>query len=117
MKKLLLIILLLAGAGVAAVQTGYARPLIAPLIAGQVERSLVAGGMGPQRAECMAGRMVDRLSLTQLWTLRQAMAPREGEPEQARGVLPTIKRLRRTQDGEIIAVVTSSAALCAVGLG
>jgi hypothetical protein len=53
----------------------------------------------------------------QLWTLRQAMAPREGEPEQARGALDSIKRLRRTEDGEIVGVVTSSAALCAIGLG
>lgn len=113
MKKLLLIILALIGAGVAAVQTGYARPIIA----WQVERSLVAGGMGQSRAHCMAGRMVDRLSLTQLWTLRQAMAPREGESEQARGVFGTIKRLKRTDDPEIIGVVTTSAALCAVRLG
>ncbi len=113
MKKLLLIMLLLIGAGVLAVQTGAARPLIA----WQVERSLVSGGMGPKRAECMAGRMVDRLSVGQLWTLRRAMAPREGEPEIARRPLGSIKRLRRTEDGEIISVVTSSAALCAIGIG
>lgn len=113
MKKLLLILLLLIGAGVLAVTTGAARPLIV----WQVERSLTAGGMGERRAECMAGRMADRLSLGQLWTLRQAMAPREGEPEQARGLLGTIARLRRTDDGEIVGVVTSSAALCAIGIG
>lgn len=113
MKKLLWITLLALGAGVAAVQTGYARPVLA----WQVERSLVAGGMGQNRAQCMAGRMVDRLSLTQLWTLRQAMAPRDGESEQARGVFRTIKRLKRADDPEIIGVVTSSAALCAVRLG
>lgn len=113
MKKLLVIIVLLAGAGVAAVQTGYARPVIV----WQVERSLVASGMGEGRAECMAGRMADRLSLMQLWTLRQAMAPRAGESEQARGIFDSIKRLRRTEDGEIVGVVTSSAALCAIGLG
>ena len=113
MKKLLLIIFLLIGAGVAAVQTGAARPVIV----WQVERSLVASGMGEGRAHCMAGRMVDRLSLGQLWTLRQAMAPREGEPENASGLFDSIKRLRRTEDGEIIGVVTSSAALCAIGIG
>lgn len=113
MKKLLLIILVLIGAGVVAVQTGTARPVIV----WQVERSLVSSGMGEGRAECMAGRMVDRLSLMQLWTLRQAMAPREGEPENARGLFDSIKRLQRTEDGEIVGVVTSSAALCAIGLG
>lgn len=113
MKKLLLIILLLIGAGVLAVQTGYARPLVT----WQVERSLVAGGMGEGRASCMAGRMADRLSLIQLYKLQRAMAPRDGEPEIARGILGTIQRLRRSEDGEIVGVVTTSAALCAIGLG
>jgi hypothetical protein len=113
MRKAILAVLVIVALAVLAVQAGYARPVIV----WQVERSLVAGGMGPKRAECMAGRMVDRLTLGQLWTLSQAMAPREGEPEQARGPLGSIKRLRRTEDGEIIGVVTSSAALCAIGLG
>jgi hypothetical protein len=113
MKKLLLIILFLIGASVLAVETGLARSLIA----WQVERSLAASGMGQQRAECMAGRMVDRLSLGQLWTLRQAMVPRRDEPGIARGPLSIIKLLHRTEDSEIIGVVASSAALCAIGLG
>jgi hypothetical protein len=45
------------------------------------------------------------------------MAPRDGEPENARGIFDSINRLRRTEDGEIIGVVTTSAALCAIGLG
>ena len=113
MRKAVLAVLVLFGLGALAVETGHARPLIV----WQVERSLIASGMGEGRAECMAGRMVDRLSLMQLWTLRRAMAPREGEPENARGLFDSIKRLRRTEDGEIIGVVTSSAALCAIGLG
>ena len=113
MKKLLLIFVLLIGAGVIAVQTGLARPLIKA----QVEASLVAGGMGEGRAECMAGRVTDRLSLWQIYKLRRAMAPREGEPETARGIIGTITRLRRSEDGEIVSVVTTSAALCAIGLG
>ncbi|MFN3989929.1 MAG: hypothetical protein ACK4IS_06700 [Erythrobacter sp.] len=113
MRKAVLALLVIIALAALAVQTGYARPLIV----WQVQRSLVASGIGEGRAECMAGRMVNRLSLMQLWTLRQAMAPREGEPEQARGLFGSIKRLRRTEDGEIIGVVTSSAALCAIGLG
>lgn len=113
MRKVILAVLVIVALAILAVQTGAARPVIV----WQVERSLVAGGMGESRARCMAVRMVDRLSLGQLWTLRQAMAPRQGEPEQARGLLGTIARLRRTEDGEIVGVVTSSAALCAIGIG
>lgn len=113
MKKLLFVLLLLMGAGVLAVQTGVARPMIAA----QVERSLMASGIGPRRAECMAGRMVDRLSLWHLYTLQRAMAPRDGETRSAPGIIGTITRLRRSEDGEIIGVVTSSAALCAIRIG
>ncbi len=113
MKKLLFILLLVIGAGVLAVQTGAA----SPIIAAQVERSLMASGVGPRRAECMAGRMVDRLSLWQLYTLQRAMAPRDGETREAPGIIGTVTRLRRSEDNEIVAVVTSSAALCAIGIG
>ncbi|MGY6552670.1 MAG: hypothetical protein ACXIT4_12390 [Erythrobacter sp.] len=113
MKKLVLAILLLIAAGALAVQTGYARPIIKE----QVERSLVGSGMGPKRADCMARRMVDRLSLWQLYKLHRAMAPRDGEPATAPGIIGTVKRLRRSEDSEILGVVISSAALCAVRLG
>jgi uncharacterized protein (DUF58 family) len=113
MRKLLLALLLLIGLAVIAVQTGFARPVIK----WQVERSLVASGMGEGRADCMAGRMVDRLTLGQLYTLQRAMAPRDGEPETARGIFGTIQRLRRSEDGEVVGVVTTSAALCAIGIG
>jgi hypothetical protein len=61
--------------------------------------------------------MVDRLSIGQLWKLRQGMAAREGEPEEGYGLGELIKRLRRVGDGEAVAVLTTSAPLCAIGIG
>ena len=101
MRKLfimVLVVLLLAGG---AVYTGLANPLIERQVAG----ALVQSGIGENRAECMAGRMVDRLTVVQLWKLKQAMAAREGEPENGGGLGEIVKRLRRVGDGEVVAVL------------
>lgn len=113
MRKLiigLLLILLLAGG---ALYTGLANPLVEA----QVKGALVDAGLGEKRAACMAERMVDRLSIAQLWKLRQGMAPQEGEPEGGYGLGELVKRLSRVEDGEAVAVLTTSAGLCALGIG
>jgi predicted oxidoreductase (fatty acid repression mutant protein) len=113
MKKLiisLLLIILLAGG---AVFTGLANPLVEM----QVKSALVESGIGEKRAACMAERMVDRLTIPQLWKLRQGMAAQEGEPEEGYGLGELIKRLDRVDDSEAVAVLTTSAGLCAIGIG
>lgn len=113
MRKLimgLLLVLLLAGG---AVFTGLANPLVELKVKG----ALVESGMGEKRAACMAERMVDRLTIGQLWKLRQGMAPQAGEPEEGYGLGELVKRLRRVEDGEAVAVLTTSAGLCAIGIG
>jgi hypothetical protein len=107
---LMLVLVLLAGVAVFA-------GLADPLIAGRIEASLVDAGVGEKRAECMAGRMVDRLNVVQLWKLRQGMAAQDGEPEDGYGLGELIKRLDRVDDGEAVAVLTTSAGLCALGIG
>jgi hypothetical protein len=113
MRKLIigvLLILLLTGG---AVYTGLANPLIAM----QVKGALVEAGVGDKRAACMADRMVERLTVSQLWKLRQGMAAQEGEHENAAGLGELVKRLNRVEDGEAVAVLTTSAGLCALGIG
>ncbi|MCZ8370372.1 MAG: hypothetical protein O9293_10470 [Porphyrobacter sp.] len=113
MKKLLIGLLLIVGIGAGALFSGLANPLVEM----QVKSALVESGIGEKRATCMAERMVDRLTLGQLWKLRQGMAPQEGEPEEGYGLGELIKRLRRVDDGEAVAVLTTSAGLCALGIG
>ncbi|MBD3728913.1 MAG: hypothetical protein IE933_04335 [Sphingomonadales bacterium] len=113
MRKLLAALAALAILAAVAVPTGLADPLIRY----RVHAALVEGGMSDQRADCMAGRMVKRLSLWQLYKLHRAMAPLAGESEQPGGIGETIKRLRRGTDTETVAVVTTSAGLCAAGIG
>jgi hypothetical protein len=113
MRKLIILFLLLAVLVGGAVYSGLANPLIERQVAG----ALVQAGVNEQRADCMAGRMVDRLNVVQLWKLRQGLAPQEGEPTSGYGLGELIKRVRRTQDGEAVAVLTTSAGLCALGIG
>lgn len=96
-----------------AFQTGLADPLVK----WQVQSALEESGVSEKRAECMSDRMVDRLSLLQLYKLQQGMKPREGEPDGGYGLGELVKRLRRVGDGEAVAVVTTSAGLCAIGIG
>ena len=113
MRKLIigvLLILLLAGG---ALSSGLANPVVA----WQVEGALVQSGLGEKRAACMAERMVDRLTIVQLWKLRQGMAAQPGEPEEGYGLGELVKRLDRVDDGEAVAVLTTSAGLCAIGIG
>ena len=113
MRKLLIGLLLIILVGAGAVFTGLANPLVEM----QVKGALVESGIGEMRATCMAERLVDRLTIGQLWKLRQGMAAQEGEPEEGYGLGELVKRLDRVNDGEAVAVLTTSAGLCAIGIG
>lgn len=78
----------------------------------RLREGLVDAGLSEPMAACMAGRMVDRLSLIQL--------RRIGDLPRARGEASLdgfLHRVRALGDREILAVSSSSAALCAAGLG
>ena len=113
MRKLIIGLLLIIALGAGALFSGLANPLVEM----QVKYALVQSGIGESRAECMAERMVKRLTLGQLWKLRQGMAAQDGEPEAGYGLGELIKRLDRVDNGEAVAVLTTSAGLCAIGIG
>lgn len=113
MRKLIIGLLLIVAAGAGALFSGLADPLVEM----QVKSALIQSGIGENRAACMAGRMVERLSIGQLWALRQGMAAQPGEPQAGYGLGELLKRLDRVEDGEAAAVLTTSAGLCAIGIG
>ena len=77
-----------------------------------MQSALVDAGLSERNADCMAGRMVDRLTIDQLRKL-EAMKAREGEPTD---LASYVRRVRNVGDAEVISVTASSAALCATGL-
>jgi len=76
---------------------------------GQVKSAMMDAGLSEANSSCMAERMTDRLTLTQLQKLKQL----KGEK---RGLMDYVSAVRRVGDTEAIKVTASSAALCATGL-
>lgn len=76
----------------------------------RVRGALVESGVSTKRADCMARRMVARLSIIQLWKLQRFA-------EEKRTLGAYMRGVKRVGDSEAVAVTASSAALCAVGLG
>lgn len=79
---------------------------------GRVQSALIDAGLSERNADCMAERMVDRLTIDQLRKL-EAMKARESEPTD---LASYVRRVRDVGDAEVISVTASSAALCATGL-
>ncbi|HEV7660317.1 MAG TPA: hypothetical protein VGO55_10770 [Allosphingosinicella sp.] len=78
----------------------------------RLRAGLVNAGLPRSLAACMAERMAERLSLIQL--RRIGDLPRASSSV---SVEQFLHRVRSLGDAQILAVSSSSAALCAVGLG
>lgn len=81
----------------------------------RVESALLKAGLSEPNADCMAERMVDRLTIPQLRKL-EALRGKPGEPIRPRTLRQFVERVRAVGDSEVVAVAASSAALCATGL-
>lgn len=81
----------------------------------RVRSALVSGGLSDRDADCMAGRMVDRLTIAQLRRL-EALSGQSRETLGRLSLAQYIDLVRRIGDAEVIAVTSTSAALCATGL-
>lgn len=75
----------------------------------RVRSALVDAGLSEHNADCMAHRMVDRLTISQLRKLEAL----EGEK---RSLADYVEAVERVGDAEVLSVTASSAALCATGL-
>jgi hypothetical protein len=81
----------------------------------RIRTALVDAGLSRPVASCMAGRMVDRLSLMQLNKLR-GLGKLQDKKLRQLSIEEFVKRTKALQDPEILGVVTSSAMICSVGL-
>lgn len=79
----------------------------------RVETALREAGASAPMASCMAKRMTDRLSIPQLQKLSRARgAP--GEKVSDLSASELMARVNRIDDPEVVSVVTTSAAACAL---
>lgn len=81
----------------------------------RVEGALLANGMPLPMAECMAPRLVDRLSIEQLQKLEQ-LAPQGDETLIPQSRSEAIDRLRRVDDSEAVAALVGTATSCGIEL-
>jgi hypothetical protein len=79
----------------------------------RIRNSLIEAGLPQPIAGCMAGRMVDRLSLMQLNKLRGLNKLKDKKVQQL-SIEEFVKRTKALQDPEILGVVTSSGVICAI---
>lgn len=77
----------------------------------RVERALTDNGVPPNLADCMAGRLVDRLSIAQLRKLERA-APQEGESRVPVSREDALARIRRVDDEQAVEQVVITATRC-----
>ena len=80
----------------------------------RVRSALSEAGLNDRVSDCMAGRMVDRLSIEQLKKLER-LKSRSGERDPVT-IDDYLGRVARVGDAEVVAVTSSSAALCATGI-
>ncbi len=78
----------------------------------RLRTGLVNAGLSQSIAACMADRMVDRLSLLQLRRLGSLASLRDKNAGDL-SLNQFLHKVRALKDPEILAVTTSSAALCA----
>lgn len=79
----------------------------------RVRSGLVEAGLSAPMAACMAERMVDRLSLLQLRRIGRLGDLREANVREL-SVDQFLHRARAIGDPEILAVMTTSAGICAI---
>jgi hypothetical protein len=75
----------------------------------RVRSALIDAGLSQDNADCMAHRMVDRLTISQLRKLEALKGDR-------RSVADFVAAVARVNDPEVLTVTASSAALCSTGL-
>ena len=75
----------------------------------RVRSALVEAGLSSSDANCMARRMVDRLTIAQLRKLEALEGDRQTLDEY-------VEAVRQVGDAETLAVTASSAVLCTTGL-
>ncbi|MPT46898.1 MAG: hypothetical protein E2598_00565 [Sphingobium sp.] len=80
----------------------------------RLRTKLVDAGISYDMADCMAGYMVDRLSITQLRRM-QSLASIRSEDLRKLTIAEYLHKVRALQDPEILTVTTKSTVICALG--
>lgn len=111
MKRFLILILLVAALGLGAWWLMREDGLVEQVTEARVESALLANGVPPELAECMAPKLTDRLSIAQLVRLER-LAPEEGEEALPASGDEALERLRRVDDPQAVEALFVTAGRC-----
>jgi len=81
----------------------------------RVEQALLDNGAPAPLAECMAGKLVDQLTIEQLLKLEE-LAPQEGETRIPLSRAEVIERFNRVDDPEAVRALATSGASCSLSI-
>lgn len=81
----------------------------------RVEGALLANGVPQPVAECMAPKLTDRLSISQLRSLEK-LGPQGGETRIPQTRAEVLDRLRRVEDSEAVSALISVATGCSLSV-
>ena len=115
MRSIVLLIIVLA-IGVGAYFMLRDDGLLEQVTEARVEQALLANGVPENLATCMAPRMVDRLSISQLRKLER-LAPEEGEERMPQSMGAAMARLRRVDDREAVEQLVRVGGGCGLEVG
>lgn len=112
-KLALLFLLFLAGVGAFWFLGGQA--LLEKVTEARVEQALLDNGAPAPLAECMAGKLVNQLSIEQLLKLER-LAPEEGEDRLPASGREALARINRVDDPEAVRALAGAGAGCSVSI-
>ena len=113
MRYLLLFLVFLAGLGAFWVLGG--EKLLEKVTEARVEQALLDNGAPQPLASCMAGKLVDTLTIEQLLKLEK-LAPGEGEARVPLSRREVIERLNRVDDPEAVRALAGAGAGCSLSI-
>lgn len=82
----------------------------------RVRSAIIDAGLSASTADCMASRMTDELTISQLKKLER-LKPKAGEPATPTSLAGFVERVRRVDDPKVVGVTASAALVCGSGLG
>lgn len=116
MKRLLILLMLVAaiagGAWLVLREGGFLEQVTEE----RVRTALLDSGAPAPLADCMAPRLVDRLTIAQLKKLER-LGPAEGETRVPLSPGEALARLRRVEDNQAVEALAGTGAACAIEIG
>lgn len=111
MRRLIILLIVLA-IGIGAYFVLRDGGLLDDVTEARVEQALIDNGAPPALAECMAPKLNEKLTISQLLALEE-LAPQEGEDRVPSSIGGALERIERVDDPEAVRALLGAGTSCA----